>query len=237
MKNNNIEGYVCFAERLDLALSPFSTKNEVLILESDPEPGYFSKNGFPENLEHASDHHLYIITKHPITCFQDWVIQHSFKVRNKLNINLHISPGQLNFLNKQHNCIRIRTQEVSSIKPFLNDLKQLDVDFVKHTKHIQPYNSIVHFKKHAEMTLISEGVYADVNDKNRHFIKLPVNLDFDEFESVVEQIKNNCGFNMFNAAYAMLARRDEMMNFIAVYSKHCDEKRLPEFKYYLDKHI
>jgi len=234
---DNIEGYVCFAERLGLALSPFSDKDGILILESDPEPGYFSKNGFPENLEHASDHHLYLLTKYPVTCFQDWVIQHSFKVRNELKINLHISPGQLTFMNKQHNCIRIRTQEVESIKPFLDDLKNLDIEFVKHSKHVQPYNSVVHFKKHAELTPLGEGVYADVNDKNRHFVQLSKDLEFEEFESVVEKIKNNCGFNMFNAAYSLLARRDEVMNFIAIYSRHCDEKRLPEFKYYLDKHI
>ena len=237
MKSNNIEGYVCFAERLDLALSPFSTKNGVLILESDPEPGYFSKNGFPENLAHASDHHLYILTKNPVTCFQDWVIQHSFKVKNELKINLHISPGQLIYLNKQHNGIRIRTQEVKSIEPFLKDLEKMDFQFVKHTKHVQPFKSIVHFKKHVEMKPVGDGVYADVNDKNRHFIELPVAIEYDDFAEMVTTIKNNCKFNMFNAAYASLARRDKVMNFVAIYSKHCDEKRLPEFKYYLDKHI
>lgn len=211
-------------------------KNNILILESDPEPGYFSRGGFPENLIHASDHHLYIVTKHPVACFQDWVIQHSFSIKKKLNINLHISPGQLSFLNIQHNCIRIRTQEVASIKPFINDLKNLDIQFVKHTK-IQPFNSIVHFKKHIEMTPLEEGVYADVNDNNRHYISLPRNLEFEEFENIVKLIKNNCGFNMFNAAYASLAQHDKVINFIVIYSKHCDEKRLPEFIHYLDKHI
>ncbi|RLD91432.1 MAG: hypothetical protein DRJ09_01235 [Bacteroidetes bacterium] len=233
----NIEGYVCFAERLDLALAPFSVKNGVLILEADPEPGYFSKNGFPENLAHASDHHLYILTKHPVTCFQDWVIQHSFTVRDELKINLHISPGQLTFMNKQHNCLRIRTREVESIKPFLKDLEKLDVEFVKHSKHVRPYNSIVHFKKHAELIPLENSIYADVNDKNRHFIKIQKSIEFEEFENIVEKIKNNCGFNMFNTAYATLPKRNEVMNFVAIYSKHCDEKRLPEFKSYIDKHI
>lgn len=236
MKNNNMEGYACFAERLDVAVSPFSKKNGVLILESDPEPGYFSKSGFPENLARASDHHLYIITKYPVACFQDWVIQHSFEVKNKLNINLHISPGQLTFLNVQHNCIRMRTQEVSSIKPFMDDLKKLDILFVKHTK-MQPVKSIVHFKKHIEIKPISEGIFADVNDKNRHFVEFPYSVEFDQFEEMVESIKNNCNFNMFNAALVTLARRDRVMNFIAIYSKDCDEEKLPEFKYYLDKHI
>ena len=234
---DNIEGYACFAERLDFALAPFSAKGGVLILESDPEPGYFSKNGFPENLAHASDHHLYILTKHPVTCFQDWVIQHSFKVRDELKIDLHISPGQISFLNKQHNCIRIRTQEIENIGPFLKDLKDLDIEFIKHSKHVRPYNSVVHFKKHVKLSLLGEGVFSDVNDENCHFIKVPKSLEFEEFEKIVEKIKNNCGFNMFNVAYAVLPRRDEVMNFIAIYSTHCDETRLPEFIYYLEKHI
>jgi len=237
MHSNNIEGYACFAEQLDLALSPFSEKGGVLILESDPEPGYFSKKGFPENLAHASDHHLYIITKHPVTCFQDWVIQHSFEVKNRLKINLHISPGQLTYLNNPHNGIRMRTQEVKSIKPFLDDLKKIDIEFIKHTKHIEPYKSIVHFKKHIEISPVGDGIFSDVNDKNRHFIELPKSMEFNEFEKLVEIIKNNCQFNMFNTAYVSLTRRDKVMNLIAIYSKHCDEDRLPEFKYYVEKHI
>ena len=239
MNNNSIEGYACFTERLDIAVSPFSKKNGILILESDPEPGYFSKNGFPENLAHASDHHLYILTRHPVTCFQDRVIEHSFRVKNKLNINLHISPGQLSFLNIQHNCIRMRTQEVDSIKPFLDDLKKLDISFVRHTK-MQPVKSIIHFKKHIGIKLVDEGIYSDVFDKNRHFVEIPRHIELDqleEFEKIIDRIKNNCQFNMFNAALVSLARRDRVLNLIAIYSKHCDESKLPEFKYFLDKHI
>ncbi len=239
MEHNHIEGYACFAERLDIAVSPFSKKNGILILESDPEPGYFSKNGFPENLAHASDHHLYILTKHPVTCFQDWVIQHSFRVRNKLKINLHISPGQMSFLNVQHNCIRMRTQEISSIKPFLDDLKKLNIKFVGHT-NMQPIKSIVHFKKHIEIKPISQGIFSDIFDKNRHFVEIPQHIELnelEEFEKIIEKIKNNCQFNMFNAALVSIARRDRVINMIAIYSKHCDESKLPEFKYYLEKHI
>ncbi len=239
MNADNIEGYACFQERLDIAVSPFSEKNGSLILESDPEPGYFSKNGFPENLAHASDHHLYILTKHPVTCFQDWVIQQSFIVKNKLKINLHISPGQLTMGNVQHNCIRMRTQEVKSIRPFLDSLKKFNIKFVNHTK-VKPFSSIVHFKKHIEIKPINEGIFADVNDKNRHFVEFPPNAlieDYSDFEQIIDTIKNNCQFNMFDVALVTLARRNKVMNLIAIYSHDCDETKLPEFKYYLDKHI
>jgi hypothetical protein len=230
----NIEGFGCFAERLDIAVSPFSEKHEVLILESDPEPGYFSKNGFPENLVTAKDHHLYILTKHPITCFQDWVIQQACIAKNRHNVHVHVSPGQLTFQNKPHNCIRMRTQEVDNIKPFIDLLLSKEVSFVKHTK-VKPFKSIVHFKKHIEIESIGDGIYADLHDKNRHFVEIPILVEYDEFEKLVEGIKNNCKFNMFNAALVSMARRDKVINFIAVYSKHCDESKLPEFKFYLDK--
>jgi hypothetical protein len=235
MSNNIIiEGFACFADRLDIAVSPFSNKKGILILESDPEPGYFSKNGFPENLARTNDHHLYILTKQPVTCFQDWVIQQACKAKNKHNIKLHVSPGQLVFKNIQHNCIRMRTQEVENIEPFINLIRDNDVKFVKHLK-VKPFNSIVHFKKHIQIESLGEGIYADVNDKNRHFVEIPELVEFERFEEIVEDIKNNCEFNMFNAAYVTLARRDRVMKFIAIYSKHCEEERLPDFKYYLDK--
>jgi hypothetical protein len=234
---NNIEGFACFTERLDIAVSPYSEKNGILILESDPEPGYFSKNGFPENLARTNDHHLYILTKHPVACFQDWVIQQACLAKNRYDIPVHVSPGQLTFKNIAHNTIRMRTQEVESIKPFVELLQNKGVRFVKHT-HAKPFKSVVHFKKHIEMETIAPGVWKDLHDKNRHFIELPRLVEeYEVFEQLIEDIKNNCSFNMFNAAKIVMPRRERVINLIAVYSKHCDENRLPEFKEHVDKLI
>jgi hypothetical protein len=133
----------------------------------------------------------------------------------------------------------MRTQEISSIKPFLDDLKKLNIKFVGHT-NMQPIKSIVHFKKHIEIKPISQGIFSDIFDKNRHFVEIPQHIELnelEEFEKIIEKIKNNCQFNMFNAALVSIARRDRVINMIAIYSKHCDESKLPEFKYYLEKHI
>ncbi len=234
--NKILEGFACFVERLPIAVSPFSERNNVLILESDPEPGYFSRNGFPENLAHANDHHLYLLTQKPITCFQDWIIQQACIAKNRYGINIRVSPGQLIFKNKAHNCIRMRTQEVDNVKRFVDFLKEQDVKFIKHTS-VKPFESLVHFKKHIEIRSVGNGVYADLHDKNRHFVKIPVLVDFEEFEKIVKEIKNNCNFSMFNAAQVSMTRREKVINFIAIYSKDCDENRLPEFKKFVDKHF
>ncbi len=239
MDNKIYSGYACFSFKVEVAPYPSTHKHEILVLESNPEPGYFSRGDFPQNLVKASDHHLYLLVKKPVSCFQEIVMKHSYYVKNKLNLNLHISPGQMTFQNKVYPCIRIRTTELEQLQPFIEDVKNLEIEFLHHKlfHKIEPYISFIQYKKFIEYEPIDEGIYRDVNDNNRHFVAIPGEIEFDAFEKIIETIKNNCDFNMFNSSLVYLPQKDNVAHFAAIYSKHCDEKRLPEFRDFIKKEI
>jgi len=239
MNNNIISGFACFSLKVEVAAFPSTHKHELLILESNPEPGYFSKGDFPQNLARNSDHHLYLLLKKPVSCFQEIIMKHACYVKNKLHLRLHVAPGQMTFQNEVYPCVRIRTTEMDQLSAFLNDLKKLNIKFLHHKRfqNIKPYESLIQFKKYIEFKPTDEGIYADVNDKNRHFVELPENIDFDEFETLIGNVKNNCDFNMFNASLVYLLQKERILNMVAIYSKHCDESRLPEFRDYIKKEM
>ncbi len=239
MNNNIISGFACFSLKVEVATFPSSHKHELLILESDPEPGYFSQGNFPQNLARNSDHHFYLVAKKPVSCFQEIIMKHAFYVKNKLQLNLHVGPGQMTFQNEVYPCVRIRTTEMDQFATFLKDLKKLNIEFFHHKlfQEVKPYVSLVQYKKYIEFKPIDDGIYADINDKNRHFIELTEDIEFDEFETMIENIKNNCNFNMFNASLVYLLQKERILHLVAVYSKHCDEGRLPEFRDFLKKEM
>jgi len=84
---------------------------------------------------------------------------------------------------------------------------------------------------------IDEDVYQDISDPYRFFFQINKHLDFDDFLKGMEQIKFNCNFHMFDAFLSDMFIRNEMLDFIGLYSKHCDQTRFSELKEKLKKYF
>ncbi|MBN2236107.1 MAG: hypothetical protein JW729_01020 [Bacteroidales bacterium] len=227
-------GYLCFFTRLELRSAETDDKNDWMILESNSEPGYYSKANFPINLRYPHDHHLFVVVKKPAPCFQDTVIRKSKEIIKEQKLSLHASPGQLILFISSYQCIRIRANEMDHIYPLINGLRSEGVEFLKNKK-IKPYNSFVQYKKYIQLKPIYDGVFGDVETPNRYFIQVPRPVDFNEFEKIVEQVKYSCKFNHFDASLSYLNQGEHTFDFVALYSDHCDKERLQEFKGYIDQ--
>lgn len=73
-------------KKLQIARFPQDTLNDLLILESDPEQGYFFGGNMPEQMKNANDLHLYLVIHKTIPCFQDKIIRHAHYIENELRV-------------------------------------------------------------------------------------------------------------------------------------------------------
>ncbi len=239
MKNPALSGYACFSQKLHVARFTGAELNNLVILESDPEQGYFFGGSLPENMNKANDHHLYLVVRKTIPCFQDRIIRHSHYIENERKLNLHISPGQMTFENETYSCIRVRINELNLLKSFIDDLEEMGIEFFygRRYRHLQPYESFVQFKKFINLEKLEDGIYRNMVDKNTHFVEISTDIEYDLFESMIEDIKNNCSLNMFHTALVYFHLKDRILDMVALYSKECDESRLPVLVEFLDKEI
>ncbi len=239
MKENDLAGYACFSQKLEMDRFPASELHDLLILESDPRQGYFFSGSLPEEMPQANDHHLYFVVRKTIPCFQDKIIRHAHYIEHELKLNLHISPGQMTFENETHSCIRVRLGELGLIKDFIDGLEDMGIEFFygRRFRYFKPYISLVQFKKYVELKELSEGVYRSQTDNNSHFVEIPTNIDYDVFETMIDDIKNNCELNMFNTALVYFHKKDKVMDFVALYSKKCNEEKLLLLSEFLSKEI
>ena len=67
MKTIAFSRIICLSTELSVAAYPGGDQSKILILESDPRPGYFAKSGFPEQLKHVQDHHIFVVIKNPVS--------------------------------------------------------------------------------------------------------------------------------------------------------------------------
>ncbi len=233
-----LSGFACFSQKLEVA--PYTEKDfrHILILESDPSQGYFFGGALPEKAARG-DHHLYLIVRQPIPCFQDKVIRYAHEITQRLGRSLHISPGQMTFENQTHSCIRVRMNEWQALDEFIDDMEILGIEFYckRRFKTIKPYKSLVQFKKYIALEKLQEKVFRSLYDKHVHFVEITTDINYDVFENMVEDIKNNCSLNMFNTSLVYLHQLDKTLNFAAIYSQECNEERLPLLSEFLEKEI
>jgi len=125
MENIAFQGLTCFTVKLEVGRCDRSTELGVLLLESNPNPGYYSKQNFPPNKKTRKDRHCYLLVKNTVNCFQDIVLRHTRDVKKKFKHKLNVTTIQLTFQNVSYQCIRINTSEIELIPEFLSDLKSM----------------------------------------------------------------------------------------------------------------
>ncbi|MCD6089997.1 MAG: hypothetical protein J7J72_00720 [Bacteroidales bacterium] len=229
-------GYFCFFTTLKLTNFNPNGNNDWMILESSSAPGYYSKANFPLNERRQYDHHLYVVVKKTAPCFQDMVLRKSGEIIREQKLTIYASPGQITLFNKYYQCIRVRVSQIDDIYPLIDALKAEGVEFLKYKK-VKPYASFIQHKKYIKLRKLEECVYQDEQVPNRYFIQIPRPINYNEFEKMIEDIKHNCKFNHFDASLAYLNQGDHTFDFAALYSDHCENHRLSEFKHQIDKLI
>ncbi len=236
MKTLNIDGLTCFQVELTVARSPISDNIDFLILESDPTPDYYAKGNFPPNENHVSDRHLYLPVKRSINCFQDVIYRKASLLAKELGSGLSIYPGQMTFQNEEHQCIRLNMETTDQLPVLIKEFNNLGVQFYS-DKTVKPYTSFIYYKKYTAFEYIEDGVYQDENNQYRYFFEIPKQTEFNEFKNNIDKIKANCDYHLFDSFLVFLFYKDQIKDFIGIYSNHCDKNRFGELKQEINKYF
>ncbi len=236
MQIKNLEGITCFSFEIPVATSPISSDLNYLILESDPTPDYYAIGNFPPNKKRMMDRHLYLPIKKDMSCFQDVIYRKAIDLTKELGSGISIYAGQMTLQNQYRQCIRLNTNSTDHIPYIIEELKKLGIDFYS-AKQLSIYTSFILYKKHIEYKNLEERVYQDENNPNRYFFKIPHQLEFSQFKHTMEMIKTNCDYHLFDSFLVSLFYKNEIIDFIGIYSEHCDKSRFGELKQEITKHF
>lgn len=70
------------------------------------------------------------------------------------------------------------------------------------------------------MEVAGDGLYLDLDLSNEGYITLPYYPDFQEFEELLRDVRNNTSCTLFDAAYGGFILNGKVINIIRVYSGH-----------------
>lgn len=229
MKKVEFEGFTCFTFNTNVTHSPLSDSFNRLVLESPSFPDYYARNHFPPNQKHYADRHLYLLVKEQMGCFQDVVLRNAYILREKQNVAIKAFPGQIRLHQQLYQCIRINVKDIKELSLLISAFESGGIKFLKDKKFADEYTHVV-FKKFIQYEKLDEGVFRDFHNENRYFFSAPHLLEFEKFTTVMDQIKRSCDYNLFDSFLSDLFIREEVVDFIGVYSDHCDHNRFGDLK-------
>ena len=231
MNKIEFDGVACYNAEINIARSPLSESTKLLILETNHEPDYYSRAHFPPN-KHRENWRLFLLVNKHLDCFQDVVLKKSYLLNKNSKTKTEIMPGQINYKNKSHQCIRINLTDIDALKTIITELESIGIEFVKDRK-VTRYETLVFFKRYTEFVKIEDGVYKDSIIPGRYFFEIGNNIEFEAFKEGIIKIKNNCNFHLFDSFQSFMFTKGKGQDFIGIYSEHCDEARFGELKKFI----
>ncbi len=233
---NYFNGYLCITKVEEITSLPIGKDLKALILESNVFPGYYSAQNFPDSSKSISEKFLYLIITGHTHCFQDKMIRKLQNVKNQLGVELKACPGEIKVYNTMNSCIRITDINFNLLKQVIDALRQENVEFHQH-KNIKPYFGFIHIKKWVELKQLFEGVFQNMDNPNEFFIKIPKQLEWNDFVKITTIVKNNCSTMLFDAALGSIIQKCALVDYVRIFSSNCDISRLPELKEHYQKEI
>ena len=190
-----------------------------LVLESlEPFPGYHGINT-PEDSKPDS---IYLVTEKQFP--PESVFRASRNQFGRTLLPLDSCPSNI-FIHHTHlPCIRIKGLNNYS---FISDIQMnyinQDITFSTHRK-INDLG-LIRIEKVFCLELLEEHYYRDLEDENTFYLDIPYHFNWNEFNRVTFDIKNNLDNNNFDAALGFIFLK-EMRELVRIYTHHCSTERL-----------
>ena len=207
----------------------YTEKTSKLILNSNHPEGYYERLSLEKKT--VKEHHLFLIVKQEISCFQDRVFRTISFYEKRKKISVNAFPGRIMYKNNLVSCIRFRESEFDILLDLIPDFRKREIEFVEAKKtKFEPYESIVQFKKNIDAEEIQQNIFQDTNNKKIYYLPIADDIEFDFFKKLMIYIRNNCDFKTFDASLVYSLDKNYIVHdYAMIYSPNCQIERLSEF--------
>lgn len=230
-----MEGFTCIQklENLEPFVPGDKKLKEFVLTDADPYPGYYSET--PGKSKIQAPQYVFTALKTAKGCYEDDILRAGFKIKERTNIQFESIYGRLNIYMKVMPCIRIKIDDLSHIPRIIEEFKKEGVEFETDQKY-DGADTFIKLRKYEIFTKMDEGIYSGV-DNDHYYIKVPKYIEWDDFVQLIFSIRNSGDFGVFDAALASLCLKNEILEFIRIYTKSFKKDDFKILKDEIDKRI
>lgn len=135
--------------------------------------------------------------------------------KNKVNA----ASSFITFHNQSYPAIRVRNfPDYEHLKNLQECFQELGVTMLK--KSISENEALITVNKCFLLEQKDDDIYLDLNEKNEGYIVSPDYISQSNFESLINEVRNNSGCDFFDAARGGLIMESRVVDMIRIYSEH-----------------
>jgi len=186
-------------------------ENTFVLDEIEPFPGYHGAN-LPTGYDPAT---VYMVTKKKLSAIR--ILRMTQNIRKYVKEDFDATSATVCINNSVYNCIRIRHINgygiiISLQKAYMHE----GVKFMK-KKGING-EGIIEVNKHFELDDCGDGVYKDLEDPLMHYIRMPMQMNWQMFLEITTSIKRNIDDLSFDGALGAIYLK-EIIDVVRIFTK------------------
>lgn len=143
--------------------------------------------------------------------------------------SIEASPCELTIYNKFFNAIRLYNHTPEQIEEIEILYKRYGMVFLKKME-VKPFTSLVKVYKLFELNELCTDIYQSRKDPKFSYLKVPFKLSWEDFEWVIQQVKEKGNYTHCDFALAVFHSKDGLEDYIRIYSDPCHLESLKEFQ-------
>jgi len=209
----------------------FINDNILVLRNVDPFPGFRIKDKEDNKPKPSS---VFIILQHRYPPEKVNQINHDL-IKNRIT-TCYPSYGEIITVDSLLPCIRLKGLQDNSVIPVVLDY------LVKNDLNLMAYQNIeccarIKIFKTFKIAEVSDGIYRDIIDDEKFYIKIPQSLNWKRFEYIVKKIRYNLKDRNFDAAMGVIYRFCGTEDVNRIYDEDKSIERAKAFKKVFIKEI
>jgi len=223
MKENLIETIGTISKKETLTSLEEEFCNGDLIIETlYPFPGYYHKT-IPDK-DALNPISLFLMTKEKYS--DEQIIRASHEVIKNFRKSFNGVPCEISLFNQTSPCIRVKSlKDYNQVGALVNFYKEAGIQFMKY-KNVSPYEGIIKVNKYFGLKNAGDGCYFDDDESQMCYFQIPIQLEWNQFEKMVLDIKRNTEDNKFDAALGTFIRKNCLIDMVRIYDEEINHQRL-----------
>lgn len=211
-----MEGFVCLEkqEKLEQLKIDNIKFKELVLSDTNPFPGYYSETPGDEL---NKPKYAFAVIKQGEGCYEDLVLRAFYKIQKMLNYKFDANYGRITLHNKTQPCIRFKINDFLKVPELISLFIKEGIVF-KNSEKISPYDSNIKIRKFMTFTNYAKDIYTG-DKKNHYYIKVNKKQKWNNFAKLILSIKGSKEFGTFDAAQTSLYIKNEIIEFVRIYTK------------------
>ncbi len=210
------ESVGCIVKKEKLAVHYPGYQLADLVLEAqDPFPGYYN---FYDYLPEPKPMLLYLVVKTESSFSDDHIIRVTQWIKKHLKLSFDAAPCQISLFNDNYHAIRIDISNMAQLPEVLKAFKDKGIRFASH-RDVKQYTGFITIKRYFEVEKAGNNLWHDLNYIENHYIILPEQISWDDFEKITLHIRHNSDMATFDAALGYWYNHNGLVDFVRVYLK------------------